>query len=194
MYVPKHYRLDIKTEDVLIDGTHLRNGMQVLVEEDQYRSEINTYSGRPNVYPGGLPSDAVTARANKYNRWCEISKLQITESNVKFIGYLEDEKKVGYLLVFEHPIGDAWYVKNSSRPSTISFDNWNMGYRAGLRVVKMELEKKLKEIEEVSFLRGYVEGVKAVTSNDTLPPYNMNVENEVIEVKKKIYEEDEEKN
>lgn len=105
-FVPKYYTMDPEREDLLPNGTHLRNGMQVLVESSNFRSSlayIDTQAGELD-------------RALKYNRWCTVSDVEALEvegtKSVSFIAKYEDGTKRQMV----RSVWCAWYVRIDTIP------------------------------------------------------------------------------
>lgn len=95
-FMPKYYRMDGATEDLLFDSEELREGMVVLIEDSSYRSDIRDEMSGSNL-----------ELALKVNRWGKISKLRRTDSMVQFIAEYEDGTKAKRA----YPFDVGWYVK-----------------------------------------------------------------------------------
>jgi hypothetical protein len=102
-FVPKSYRMDPETEDVLY-GEKLRDGMIVLYADDNRRESI------PHIQKYG--TDDGLANALLYNRWVTVSDLGKFDENLTFIGVYSDGTKKQHTF---HP-KKAWYVKLDSIP------------------------------------------------------------------------------
>lgn len=66
-FVAKFYEMDPDVDDLLPDGTHLRNGMVVLIEESLVRADETRCDDRWE-----------RPRLLEANRWCEVSYLTVT--------------------------------------------------------------------------------------------------------------------
>jgi hypothetical protein len=98
-FVPKFYRMDPKTDDVLPSGHFLKNGMRVLIESSKRRINVD-----------GELEPWQEEQALQYNRWCTIGALEIGESFTRFIGVYDDGSKI----MREHDTRTAWLVKIDS--------------------------------------------------------------------------------
>lgn len=100
-FVPKFYRMNPKTEDLLPNGRHLRNGMMVLVGDSKKR--INN---------DHQLTDWELERAFHNNRWCTVGALEFYDGDVevRFIGTYEDGSK----LMRACTINTPWLVKKDS--------------------------------------------------------------------------------
>lgn len=101
-FTPKYYTMDPETEDLLSDGTLLKNGMVVLIENDENRTTIQAELGESN-----------SARAFRWNRWSTVSNVAVIDSYVSFIAVYTDGTK----RKLAAGVDDAWYVKLDSIPS-----------------------------------------------------------------------------
>jgi hypothetical protein len=110
-FVEKYYQMDPAEEDLLFDGTELRDGMIVLIEDDRYR-EGGTADRHEKLRGESLK------QLNKYNRWAMVEHLRLVGNVVEFIGVFEDGRKAK----FSHEAEVAWYVKNHSIPGEINVE------------------------------------------------------------------------
>jgi hypothetical protein len=99
-FMPKFYKMDPSTDDLLPSGDHLANGMKVLIESPNNRVPIGAE---------GL-SDWKEDRALENNRWCTVESLRIVRETLRFIGVYEDGTK----RMRAFPVEEAWYVKRDS--------------------------------------------------------------------------------
>jgi len=108
--VPKYYRMDPDTEDLLANGNKLKEGMVVLVEDPMHREEVNIFM-----------DEARFARALKWNRWCTITELTYAMASsplVRFVAVYDDGTKSKMSLSSQY----AWYVKLESIPQEGNVD------------------------------------------------------------------------
>lgn len=98
----KFYQMDPEVDRLLFDGTRLRNGMWVMIAEPDMRVETEA----PITPVGGA-----YAYARKYNRWTEVSELEVQyfdgERMVAFIGTYDD----GTQSKFRVDLNYSWWVK-----------------------------------------------------------------------------------
>lgn len=82
--MPKFYKMNPETEELLPDGSHLANGMKVLVNDSDVRMRV-----------GEGMKDWEMDRALANNQWCTISNLEIERNGamISFIGTYEDGTK-----------------------------------------------------------------------------------------------------
>lgn len=99
-FVGKYFQMDPETDNLLFDGSYLRDGMIVLAGDSSMRAEI-----RSREMPGEILEQALT-----HNRWCEVEHVVFSNSDVSFIAIYEDgtKKKRAHLR------GLSWYVKIDS--------------------------------------------------------------------------------
>lgn len=107
-FVDQYYRMNPETEDVLFDGTYLRDGMRVLIE-DPYK--------RANTPTKLFPSDDVLHELLVNNRWCVVSQAAITPGGhyVNFVGVYDDGTKTKRM----NERSNAWIVKLDSIPPVV---------------------------------------------------------------------------
>jgi hypothetical protein len=101
LFVDKYYVMDAENEDLLFDGTKLRNGMEVLIEAPDFREDM--------MKP--LNARAMNG-ALKYNRWSFVSELQVLPNAVSFIAIYDDGSK----RKMDVPRYMAWFVKKHTMP------------------------------------------------------------------------------
>lgn len=100
--VPKYYVMDPNTEDLLFDGSELRNGMVVLAAEPFIRYNTMDFAEGDEEFQWG---------ANEWNRWCTVSRLVYpTTDIVEFVGIYADDTKLKRAVKLRRP----WYVKADS--------------------------------------------------------------------------------
>lgn len=109
--VDQFYEMDPKTEDLLFDGTLLKDGMVVLIEAPQMRMPLQ-------FEDGPLSRDQMDV-ARVTNRWCEIVRVEVEprapfqiSPTVSFVGKFGD----GVRRKRNTPIDYAWIVKRYSNP------------------------------------------------------------------------------
>lgn len=87
-FVPKFYEMDPEVDDLLPDGTCLRDGMVVLIEDSLIRADEERADSKWEL-----------ARLREVNRWCEVSHVLITPRHdgsrplIQFIGIYPDGTK-----------------------------------------------------------------------------------------------------
>lgn len=101
----KIFRMNPEEDDLLIDGDALREGMIVIVEENELRSDISD--------PTVMNTESGLENASKFNRWCQVTDIKRTANNqiVRFIGLYRDGTKRFFTASVGH---SAWYVKKES--------------------------------------------------------------------------------
>lgn len=104
--VGKYYEMNVEEDDLLFDGTKLRNGMWVLIEDDSRRVNINVDEFSS--------ADDFIYRARKWNRWMNVSEVVVDEVEVHFIAKYEDGIKHKIDIGSNH----SWYVKRTSIPKS----------------------------------------------------------------------------
>jgi len=81
--VPKFYKMNPATDELLPDGTRLANGMVVLLSSPDFRVRIENPM-----------DDWELARALENNRWCTVSNVRVMDGHgnkiVSFIATYED--------------------------------------------------------------------------------------------------------
>lgn len=113
-FVPKFYRMDPKTDDLLVNGRKIRNGMKILIERPWSREEVSLFYS-PHPYNIFMNLDELQIRkAKKYNRWSVVSNYSFDGTVVHFVGTHDDGTKDKY----DIPCGAAWYVKKDSIPES----------------------------------------------------------------------------
>lgn len=102
MYVDKYYEMDPNTEDLLFDGTFLRNDMIVLPGDPNLRMDTTEQV---------TPDRAELIRTR--NRWSMVSNLIVSGSSAVFVATYDDGTKRKIVCDVRWP----WLVKlNSIRP------------------------------------------------------------------------------
>lgn len=71
VFVDKFYQMDPKHEDLIADGSELKEGMVVMIGDKMFRADMNHLSHHPHPY--------LHERAMENNRWCTISQIKILE-------------------------------------------------------------------------------------------------------------------
>jgi hypothetical protein len=104
------YEMDPKTEDIVFDGTRLKNGMNVLIASAAMRAQFDF--GSEELAP------VLLDLALERNRWCIISHVTIDNDAVfplvRFIATYPDGTKRKRV----HGIHQAWLVKLDSIPQS----------------------------------------------------------------------------
>jgi len=104
-FVPKFYVMNPKTEQVLPNGTMLRNGMSVLIEDSNLRVNVAKEDAETwKVY-----------RALQTNRWCRVDHVRVYVSSegtqmVDFLGEYDD----GTAFKRSYSTNYGWIVKLDS--------------------------------------------------------------------------------
>jgi hypothetical protein len=111
-FVDKFHEMDPATEDLLFDGTLLRDGMVVLMGEPGMRSYIHDDMG-----PEALED------AKRFNVWYRISSVLMAGHNVIFQANYSNgiKKKINVRVT------DSWLVKIDSIPSRIGSEEEQHG-------------------------------------------------------------------
>jgi hypothetical protein len=106
MFLGRFFKMDPHTDDLLFDGSFLRNGMKVTVGDSSLRFEVTDA-----MDPYQLD------QAEILNQWYTISYATIVNGGkyVAFIATYEDGRK--RKLTF--PIGQPWLVKLDTMPNKI---------------------------------------------------------------------------
>ena len=105
-FVDQYYEMDPETEDVLHNGTLVKDGMKILLEDPFLRERIKADM-----------SATATSIARMSNRWCTVEGSTITvdpsgRSFLAFVAVYEDGVKRKRTI----PAGLAWIVKTDSVP------------------------------------------------------------------------------
>lgn len=98
--MPKYFVMDPDTDDLLPDGKALRNGMEVLIADEQYRREVSANMGENQEYEARIA-----------NRWCKVTNLSYDDKCSRFVGVYEDGTK--FLRVYGKNT-QSWYVKKNT--------------------------------------------------------------------------------
>lgn len=98
-FVPKFYRMNPKTDDLIPNGKYLMNGMRVLVDSSKQRMNRDSEL-----------SDWQEDRALEVNRWCTVGALEMIGDSVRFIGVYDDGSK----RMRSYTVDQAWLVKIDS--------------------------------------------------------------------------------
>jgi hypothetical protein len=88
--------------DLVPFGSHLENGMRVLIEDANRRANLEL----AEIDEGEMH------KALQFNRWCVVKHLDISPEETEFIGVYEDGTK----RKFNVPTNLAWYVQLDSLP------------------------------------------------------------------------------
>jgi hypothetical protein len=107
-FVPKFYRMNPETDDLLPNGRHLANGMRVLIAASSLRMNIDAEL-----------SDWQEDRALENNRWCTVGALEDDGEIVRFIGVYDDGSK----MMRVQRTNFAWYVKKDSIREAVNLED-----------------------------------------------------------------------
>lgn len=104
-FVNRGYINDPETEELLFDGTYLRDGMRVLNGRTKNLQDLSW-----------VGSDLCEDRAMENNRWCTISHVREERARdyhfISFFATYDDGVKIKR----QHPIDNSWIVKKDSIP------------------------------------------------------------------------------
>lgn len=108
--VKKFYAMNPKTEDLLADGSFLKEGMVVLVESPNLREDLDD----PDYSTSPIQID----RANVWNRWSSVSHIKYDRATnmVSFVSTYSDGTKRKRCYNEAH----AWFVRLDSMPKTLA--------------------------------------------------------------------------
>lgn len=108
MFVSQFYEMDPEFEDILYDGTELKNGMVVLIESYHGRAEQCSADSSPTLI----------AENKILNRWATVERVHFQHGNVHFVAVYGDGTKVkrNYLDAL------SWLVKKDSLPEPEEVD------------------------------------------------------------------------
>lgn len=134
-FVEQFYEMNPDTEDILFDGTELRDGMVVLIENDSSRENLGTVS---------LSGGAMLTKALVNNRWCTVSNIRIENSLVYFIAEYENGIKKKRWTSDTY----AWYVKKDSIPKD-----------------KVEAPDKMRSEEAFGYVKSAFEEARRILRN-----------------------------
>lgn len=103
-FVGKFYPFNKDTEEVLARGTHLRNGMVVLIEDEMLRGDLAC------AYSSAYDMNRILTA----NRWCTVTEVYINVPSdvVEFVAVYEDGDKRKRMYGASY----AWLVKKDSLP------------------------------------------------------------------------------
>lgn len=102
-FVDEYFLMDPATDDLIFDGTNLRNGMVVLLENNSFRTDPSQV---------GSMDGGDRDRLYRYNRWAKVSHLVINMDRTSFMATYGDGSKRKIDVQTSH----AWYVKKDSMP------------------------------------------------------------------------------
>lgn len=100
-FVEQFFEMDPATDDLIFDGTNLRNGMVVLIEDDSLRRAVSDISSL---------RDRDRAQVLRYQRWAKVSCVSIDMQTTRFIATYADGSKRKIAI----GTNNAWYVKKDS--------------------------------------------------------------------------------
>lgn len=123
-FVPKFYRMNPKTDDLLPNGRHLANGMRVLIEDSKKRINMEAEL-----------TEWETERALHNNRWCTVGALEVANGTVQFIGVYDDGTKMMRSFDLHH----GWLVKIDSIRDSVNLHTDR--YQAVFDAVKLSFAK-----------------------------------------------------
>jgi hypothetical protein len=98
-----------ETEISLPYGSHLENGMKVLIGSPDDRHDLSEYE--EEFEDESRRSDILESILKK-NRWCVVKHLQIGHERIKFVGVYDD----GVEFLREYPNYLGWIVKKNTMP------------------------------------------------------------------------------
>lgn len=110
VFEDRFYRMDPEVDEVLFDGTYIRNGMVILIEDPDNRStfDVSEIPGNP----------IVENDLRLKNRWCTVEKIKITHDGevVQFVGvYADGERRKR---MYQTVVG--WLAKKNSIPVVVN--------------------------------------------------------------------------
>lgn len=112
-FVSKYYEMDPETDDLLFDGTKLKNEMRVLIASPSLRHETVQR----------VMTDRALYDLRGDNRWCFVSEIEVTprqsyqnEGTVSFVALYDDGTKRKRVFSLSH----AWIVKKDSIPADLT--------------------------------------------------------------------------
>jgi len=176
-HVDKYYRMNPETDDVLANGNLLQKGMKVLVGDPNLRENYEDEMSLANKY-----------RYDKFNRWSTIDsdvhffKKPNDFVYVSFVALYEDGAKMPMHVATFYP----WLIKKDTIPAVENIlVSDTEAFNAGLKKVKnmQDAGYSMEEIAQVfgvsaGYLRFYINRQAiAEHGKETLPPYNMDIEN-----------------
>jgi hypothetical protein len=110
MLVPHTYMMNPETDEIVPSGFELLNGMSVLIENSNRRSDLKYFTD--DLYKASRSIENYNA-ALEWNRWCEVTHLTIwNNETVTFVGVYDDGVKIQRRVPVEH----AWLVWIDSLP------------------------------------------------------------------------------
>lgn len=121
-FVSKYYRMDPETMILMTDGSKLMNGMEILIEDPNYRVQVNADRDLP---------DWEKDRALIHNRWCMVSEFSKKNGLISFVGIYDDGTKVSR----DYNVSFSWYVKKTSLLNA--------------EIIKETRERKIAKISEL---------------------------------------------
>ena len=135
-FVERYYQMNPATEDLIPNGSHLKNGMVVLPGNSNDRAK----------YPflDTIVEEWMMDRALQCNRWAKVSYVSVIGNSLTFIATYEDGTK--------RPISVdtnlAWLVKLNSFPSEGSDPQWDRAQRrAAILVLLHTLASDVSDLE-----------------------------------------------
>jgi hypothetical protein len=145
-FVPKYYRMNPKTDDLLPSATHLAEGMIILIEDPNRRENL------PDVIE--FEEEWKQDRIRKFNRWCRVSNVEFLPGDfLKFVGTYADGTKVVWSMMH---MRESWIVKidsitDSATISTSRYRNVSSMVDAMLRSVPTDdLDSHVEQVEEIT--------------------------------------------
>lgn len=105
--MPKYYKMDPQTDDMLPNGHYLVEGMKVLIGNPDMRDRPESSFGAE------WEKDKLLTR----NRWCTVTYPQVSEKEeLTFVGVYEDGTKRQHIVSAHY----AWLVKKDSIPDPMA--------------------------------------------------------------------------
>lgn len=96
-FVPK------REDEIMVDGSNLKNGMRVLIADTTARMSIDELLGEN-------PEPRYVFMLRKYNRWCTISNVRRNGKKLSFTGTYDD----GSMYRHDASYQSIWYVDRAS--------------------------------------------------------------------------------
>lgn len=107
LFVDQYYMMDPEFEDLLADGTELRNGMVVLCENPLWRKDMASAIER-----GGF----AMRQALENNRWCQVTNLRV-ENRYDTDRETGEVTRIYQVITFVGVYGDGVKIKRSFSPN-----------------------------------------------------------------------------
>jgi len=112
-FTAKFYKMDRATDDIVPNGRHLLDGMNVLIENPAEKFDLNWANVVPKFAYG--IGDENLHWVERANRWCVVSDVEFVGDHVTFIGTYED----GTRAPRNYHVSTAWFVKKDTLPEAV---------------------------------------------------------------------------